>query len=339
MQLCHPAMVVALVAIRASLCPHGALAAERGCPGPTIEADAGFRRHWPDWGERIQSQLAARVDVDACARVELRLESDSVITVSVSLRDGRAASRRVVERDDVVPVLQALLLVPDLPAAPAAPSPPTPAVPGDTAFVEGTARTERDELAASTGARSLGVELSLITGARMGDGQLGVGVGALSFLEHSGWLLGFEGRADSYRALGGGPSGTALELAILAGRRLDLGSVALDLVAGPAVVMEGLPSSQPELQRVNVMSGTIAKMARPVQSPDRPVETSAASRSGPVPRLLLGARLGFSPHSVFRSFVGIDGEVGPALASSDPSSARLPGYSLGFSLGATLGTP
>jgi hypothetical protein len=65
---------------------------------------------------------------------------------------------------------------------------------------------------------------------------------------------------------------------------------------------------------------------------------ASESRSGPVPRLLLGTRLGFGPRSVLRAFVGIDGEVGPALASAGPSSARLPGYSVGLSAGVTLGT-
>jgi hypothetical protein len=63
--------------------------------------------------------------------------------------------------------------------------------------------------------------------------------------------------------------------------------------------------------------------------------------SGPVPRLLLGARLGFSPRSVFRTFVGIDGEVGPSRVADDApaNSARLPGFSLGLALGGTVGTP
>jgi hypothetical protein len=299
----------------------------------TVATDADFRGHWPGLLERIQSELSARADVDACARVDLRLDGDAVITVSVTLPDGRAASRGVTERDDVIPTLQALLLVPDpAPPAPTAASPSTPAAPPRKAFIDGTGRTEHDAPPATTTARSLGVELSLITGARMGDGQLGVGAGALSFLELNGWLMGFEGRADSYRALGGGNPETALELAILAGRRLDLGSVALDVAAGPAVAMQGFASSHAELQRVNA---TISE--RPPEMP--PSVEPANSRSSPVPRLLLGARLGFSPRSVFRTFIGIDGEVGPALASASPSSARLPGFSLGFSLGVTLGTP
>jgi hypothetical protein len=323
-------MVVALVAIGASLCSLGALAAERDCPGVTIETDAGFRGHWPDWVERIQSELSNRADVDTCARVDLRLEGEAVITVSVSLRDGRVASRSVTERDDVVPMLQALLLMPDLSDAPAAPLPPSRAAP----LIDETGRTERGEPAVTRAARPLGVELSLITGARMGDGQIGVGAGALSFLELDGWLIGFEGRADVYHAMGGDRSKTALELAILAGRRFDLGSVALDLIAGPGVAVMDF-SSRARFERVSAMSGEIRPLVRPLDPPDEP----PVPRSGPVPRLLLGARLGFSPRSVFRTFVGVDAEIDPALASFDAASARLPGYSLGFRLGATLGTP
>lgn len=338
MKLRPPAMAAALVTIQTGLSPLAARAAQRGCPGMMVEPDAAFREHWPDLIERIESELSTRTDVDACARVDLRLEGDGVMTVSVTLTDGRAASRGVREREDVIPTLQALLLVPDrAPAVPAAASPPTPAAAHRASFIDETGRTERDGPSATTAARSLGVELSLVTGARMGDGQLGIGAGAISFLELEGWLIGFEGRADSYRAIGRGDPETALELAILAGRRFDLGSMALDLSAGPALALKGFDSSEEEVRAMRELPAnatnteTIAEMRPPVQPSD--------PRSGPVPRLLLGARLGFSPRSVFRTFVGIDGEVGSRLASSDPSAARLPRYSLGFSLGATLGTP
>src|SRR4051812_39848892 len=108
----HQAMAAALVAIRIGLCPDTALASERPCPGMTIAADAGFRAQWPDVLERIQGELSARPDLDACARVELQVQSDDVITVSVTLPDGRAASRSVSKREDILPLLQALLLVP-----------------------------------------------------------------------------------------------------------------------------------------------------------------------------------------------------------------------------------
>lgn len=334
----HRASAAALVATLAGFCPHAALALERSCPGMTIEPDAGFRARFPDLLERIQNEFMARVDLDACARVELGLAGDA-ITVSVTLPDGRAASRSVNRREDVAPTLQALLLVPDRPApapaaaAAAAAAAPAmlPAPPRRAKVAERPSPPDRDAPTPSTAARSLGIELSVITGARVGDGQVGYGVGALSFLEVHGWLLGFEGRADGYRALVGGDPQTALELAILTGRRFDFDSVALDLTAGPAVAMKGLAVSHTEVMQVSESgSGT----------PPPPPPRSDPS-SGPVPRLLLGARFGFFPRSAFRTFVGIDGEVGPGRVADDagPSSARLPTYSVGLALGGTVGTP
>jgi hypothetical protein len=60
--------------------------------------------------------------------------------------------------------------------------------------------------------------------------------------------------------------------------------------------------------------------------------------------LLVGARLGFSPRSVFRTFVGVDGELGPSRTAAAPeanvsSSPRMPTFTVGLSLGATVGTP
>jgi len=333
-------MAAAVAAIQAGSCQHGALAAERGCPGLSIQADASFRSHWPDVFERVDRELSVWADVDPCARVELRVEGEGVITVSVSLPDGRAASRRLTQGDDVIPTLQALLLVPEPgPPAPAVASPATAASPHGATFInatsiDATSRTERDAPPATTRARSLGFELSLSTGARVGNGQLGLGVGALSSLELNGWLIGFQGRADSYRSMAGEGRKTALELGILAGRRFDLGSVALDLSAGPAAAMMGFDEPHSRTQSVSVSRETNETM---IATP-APVQPSN-QRSGPVPRLLVGARLGFNPRSVVGTFVGIDGEVGPALASADPSSARLPAYCVGFSLGATLGTP
>jgi len=328
----HRALAAALLATLAGFCPHAALAVERPCPGMTIEPDAGFGARFPDLLERIQSEFSARTDLDACARVELRLEGDAIITMSVTLPDGRAASRSVTRHEDVVPTLQALLLLPDRPAS-APPTPPTMpprAAPRRAPRAAKPSPPERDAPTPSTQARSLGIELSVLTGARAGDGQVGYGVGALSFLEVHGWLLGFEGRADGYRALVGGDPETALELAILTGKRFDFDSVALDLTAGPAVAIKGLASSHIEIVQVNA-NGTAPPPPPPRSDPS----------TGPVPRLLLGARFGFFPRSAFRTFVGIDGEVGPARVADDagPSSARLPAYSVGLSLGGTVGTP
>jgi hypothetical protein len=228
MKLRLTAMAAACAAIQAGSYPHGALAAERDCPGITIETDAGFRRRWPRLLDRLASEFSARTDVDACAHVELTVEGKAGVLVSVTLPDGRAASRRLTERDDVIPTLQALLLVPASSSPePASASPDSAAAQHRNALVAATSSTERDVAPATTAARSLGVELSLFTGARVGDGQLGLGVGALSLLQLDDWLIGFEGRADSYWSIGGDGRKTALELGILAGRRFGLGSMVL----------------------------------------------------------------------------------------------------------------
>jgi hypothetical protein len=282
----------------------------------TVAADAPLRAHWPNLVQRVRDELRARDGIDLCARVELRLREDAAIGVHVFLPDGRSASRRAVRREDVVPTLQALLLVPEHATA-AARAEPTDA--------------ERDAGVAVPGPspRALGIELSAITGARIGDGQASLGLGALSFLEVGGWLLGFEGRADSYQNLSGGQPEAALELAVLLGKRLHFQGVALDLTAGPAVAMKGISSTED----VRVTAGG------PAPPPQPPPPTSDPS-SGPVPRLLLGSRLGFSPRSVFRTFIGVDGELGPTHAtdSGEVNAGRLPLWTLGLALGATVGT-
>lgn len=303
---------------------------ERECAGPSIHADASFREQYPELVDRLRSELP-QARVDACAVVDLRLTGAN-IAVSVALPDGRTAARDVSRHEDVLPTLQALLLIPEPGPEPvtvtAAPAPqpvvavaPTPA-PRDTV---------RD--AGPVGAtRSYGFELSLISGVRVGDGQFGYGAGVLSFIELQRWLVGFQGRADGYRALRGRDPETALSLGLLLGRRFSLAQRTLDFTVGPAMAIRGASFSSTEVS-VQASSGA---MTRPPEPP--PSEPDI----GPTPRLLLGARLGFSPHSLFRTFIGVDGELGPtrsADASADAgASGRMPVYTVGLALGATVGT-
>jgi hypothetical protein len=330
----HPARRLTALALLAALCPAAALAAERDCPAIAIEPDAGFRERFPDLLERIRAELAARPNLDACARVELGVQDVGLIGVSVTLPDGRTALRSVTRRDDVLPTLQALLLVPDHADAPPKLSPPPPRS-QRAQHAQHAVQPERGDRDLPTPVlkpRELGFELSLISGARIGDGQFGYGAGVLSFLEVKSWLLGFQGRADGYRSLSGGDPETALELAILAGKRFDFAQAALDLSAGPGVAMKGVAFSQSESAPVLGMPAP-ASLMRPRSEPS----------SGPVARLLVGARLGFRPRSIFRGFVGIDGEWGPAREpgafGDDISSPRMPRYAVGLTLGATVGTP
>lgn len=334
--------LVSLCGLLWAITPRAALAADRACAALAIESDAALRERWPDLIPRIRDDLRARDDLDACAHVSLSLRADAAIGVTVALPDGRSASRTVQRLDDVSPTLQALLLVPE-PAQAESPEPArAESVPSGTrTLTKGSRRTRTpartpaqptaegrevlDSVSTDSGT-GLGIELSVVTGARIGDGQASFGLGALSFLDFSGWLLGFGGRADAYRPLSGGPSDAALELGVLLGKRLRFPTVTLDVVAGPGVAIKGEMSGREVLA---------------VEMPaERPAEPPPESSSGPVPRLLAGARLGFSPDSILRTFVGIEAAFGPARAEGSPSpdSPSLPNWTLGLALGATLGT-
>lgn len=319
--------------------PHATLAAERGCAFVTIEADAGFSQQYRNLLPRLQSELALRSDVDACAHVELTVLDHGLINVSVTLRDGRSASRSVESPEDVLPTVEGLLLVPE-PALVVAPTAESPSLPDS----KGPSRTPRNlrfrdtETSAPEAAlrpRSLGVELSVVVGSRIGDGQFGYGGGVLSFAEVSRWLIGFQGRVDGYRAIRGGDAETALALAVLVGRRFTLDTVALDINAGPGVALEGVTISQTEAVRTSNPPSTTARSTSAAPEPTADV----------MPRFLIGARLGFTPRSLFRTFVGIDGEFGPVRNSESEfeylamSSPRMPRYVIGISVGATVGTP
>jgi hypothetical protein len=299
-----------------------------------VEADAPFLSQSPGLVERIRAELGARPDLDPCARVALRREQEALIAVAVTLPDGRSASRHVTREEDIVPTLQALLLVPARPPAPALRPKPTPR-PAHAAQRRATAALpppalDRADATDARGPREFGIELSAITGVRVGDGQFGAGAGVLSLLELHGWLLGFEGRADGYRPLSGGDPETALELALLAGRRFDLGSVALDLTAGPGVAMNGISVASSEVTRVEASDG--------VQTPPPMLPRAPDRSAGPMPRVLLGARVGFSPRSMFRTFAGVDAEFGPA-PGADSRTGTLPRFAFGLAVGATVGTP
>ncbi|HET7540170.1 MAG TPA: hypothetical protein VFK05_09865 [Polyangiaceae bacterium] len=289
----------------------------------------------------MRDEVLSRDDIDACASITLRLGVDSTIRVEVALPDGRAASRDALRQEDVIPILQALLLVPEpVPVLPAPTRSPMTGSLGEPARARPRAAAGRTgDSAGSSGSSlpgrtgGLGVELSLVSGARFGDGQVSYGLGAQSFLDVNSWLVGFAGRADRYYQLADAQAQTALELGVVAGKRLRFGGVTVDLTAGPGFAIKGALASQTEVAVVQGASGEPPPSA-PQRSP--PPEPS----SGAVPRLLAGAHLGFSPSSVLRSFVGVDGTFGSARAEGlSPYSPGMPRWTLGLTLGATVGTP
>lgn len=333
----HATRLCVLAGILAILGPRPALAGDGRCPAVVVEADASLTARWPGLVGQLRGAFDAREDIDRCARVVLTRRG-AAVEVAVVLPDGRSAARPVTRREDVVPTLEALLLVPQPGAAPAeaqpqeaqpeppAPAPPAPQPPVDLLPPVASAPSAQDVVTVPPPPRPRGrlrIELSVVTGARIGDGQTGVGLGAFSLLELSGWLVGFEGRADRYRGLTGTPpsDGGALELAVLGGRRWRFGDTALDLTAGPAAALQGTTTFESR----SAVTGT----------------TFSESSTSTVPRLLLGARVGFGARSTLHTFVGVDGELGPARSGGldIPNASRLPLWTLGLALGATVGTP
>jgi hypothetical protein len=308
------------------------------CARVTIEADASIETRWPELPERLRDAFQAREDVDRCARIVLT-SRDPMIGVEVTLADGRSAHRSVPRGEDLIPALEALLILPQAPPTRAEPSSPaaigasapstaraTPPSPAFAAFAAPTlASVPARDAPGSTPAQPsshLRIELSILTGARIGDGQASVGLGAVSFLDLSGWLVGFAGRADRYETLGAAHTASALELSMLGGRRVRFRTMALDLVAGPAVAL----------------GGTVT-----YQAPSAPGRDGvSASATDTVPRLLVEARLAFAALSTVHTFVAVDGDVGPANSPDTsllPNAPRLPTWTAGLALGATVGTP
>lgn len=335
-----------LTGLLALLCARRAFADAAACPSMAIDADAAFSTRWPGLIGRIREAFDGRDDIDRCAGVTLTMRGVT-ITVAAVLPDGRSAVRSVSRREDVVPTLEALLLLPQPtppvgpgaegeteavepsgsgpPPASAAPTPSRTSPPATLVVAPGPHLTVRDRDASRSSAESspssLRIELSVITGARMGDGQVSVGLGAFSLLDVSGWLVGFEGRADRYKTrTPGSPATSALELAALGGRRFRFRTIALDLVAGPALIPLGTTT-----------------FTAPTKSGNQITDSTSST----APRVLLSARVNFGALTVLRTFVGVDGELGPSRLGDGvgvPDLPRLPVWTLGLALGGTVGT-
>jgi hypothetical protein len=340
-RLLYPALLSAALA---AFCARPACAQIGACSSLDLELGAAVSGRWPDLLSELRGALDARDDLDRCARIQLTL-LETAVAVQVWLPDGRSAQRTVARREDIVPTLESLLLVPPrtLPlerehweAAELEPAPPA-----NRAVEQASARAsaplpsvqsapvshdaavaDRGPLAAASHSESrLRIDLSIVSGARVGDGQSALGLGVFSFVELSGWLIGVGGRADRYRSLSEPTVDSgALELALLGGRRLRSRSLALDLLGGIAAVLQGTDSFEKQTESSDFK----------------------ASSTSTVPRLLLATRLNFNARSTLHPFVGVDGELGPTRANDGgavPYVSRLPVWTVGLALGATVGTP
>lgn len=324
-----------LAGILATLCAPVARANEDNCASRTVEVDAGVLARWPDLSSQVRQAFEGRDNVDPCAQIRLML-TGAVIVVEVGLPDGRSAARAVPRQEDVLPALEALLLLPQ--ADPRAPSEESPvdaptstrlATAAPAILAEGGVSLSGSGATLEPPATDGGhvrVDLSVASGARVGNGEVGLDLGVLSSVELGGWLLGFQGHINRYYATSNrtpqmppdGPA--ALELGVLAGRRLRFGRIALDLFAGPALALHGTAVSTAQAA---------------------PTGTTVTERTStePIPRLLASSRLTLG-RSALRSFVQIDGEVGESGATSGsmPLGPQLPTWTVGLAIGAVVGT-
>jgi hypothetical protein len=287
----------------------------------TLEADAALSAALLN---HIREAFDEREDIDQPASVKLT-QRDGAIVVEVRLRDGRSAVRSVSRQEDVIPTLEALLLVPQHG------TPPEAVAPEPVALPPPAPPTDIDRAASSPSPANqpghLRIELSVAGGARVGDGQTGVSLGAFSDVELFGWLVALDGRIDRYRS--GLLSEGALRLALLGGRRFRFGDVALDVVAGPGAALQG---TEVVAAHTSMTGSIITK-----------------SSAGAIPRLVLGSRLNISARSTLHPFLGVDAEIGPGSSSHPevPVNAadlpinghRLPSWTVGLALGATIGAP
>ena len=347
---------IALMLAAASVLPApAALAGARACSPEPVQADAAIRARWPDLAAAIGTALEGRDDVDTCARVAVRLEHSGIL-LRVNLLDGRSAARAVSRKEDVVPTLVALLMLPEEGAASLAPTAaPAPAVAATEPAASGggssTVTVETTPTAAPTGARprpsaptvanrsaatlpasakedGVRFQLALSTGGRVGGGYRGVTLGALTALQMGQWLVGLEGAAAGYQSADGGPGTSSLLLGLVGGRRFRFAApstVSIDLTAGPALAVRGFGSRA----AVRVQAGS-------VDSPMPPGEDD-----GPWARLVAGAHVSFRAQSVVRPFAGLDGEAALGTWTAAPAGAapRPPAWTVGVVIGAAVGTP
>jgi hypothetical protein len=364
--------MAALLAALGLATTDAAFADERLCTPAPVEADAHIRAQWPDLPAAIRAALDGREDLDACARVAVRLDH-ATIRLGVHLLDGRSASRAVSRKEDVVPTLMALLLLPEGPAAPGS-GPrgigiPAPAVGSAPEAVLGTAPAVDRTARAGTAGRPATVMLEATTsGPPAGGPPKGSATVTAVSLAASGPApatppharFRFELSVATGARAGDGYRGLALGVLT----SLDIDGWLLGLQGAAAQYQrtgEGLSSSSlllalmvgrrfrfddPSSPSIDLTAGPALAMRGigahyAVRMPAGSGETPPEPDDGPWARLVVGARVNFRRQSLLRPFAGIDGEF--ALASWAPAPVggepRLPAWTLGLMVGAAVGAP
>jgi hypothetical protein len=329
-----------LAGILAVVCAAPARAAELGCVGLRLEVEAEVERRFPDLADRVREAFSARDDMETCPEVKLAFARQE-IQLRVALADGRAAERTLARAEDVVPTLQALVIVPERTdaAVPERSFPDAPAPVATTRPTKARARSARttrrtparDAVVADRGVPSptvsaepsaLRIELSAAVGAHSGENsRSSLNFGVQSLLDIHRFLAGFQVRLDQYQAMAEGMGG-ALELAALGGRRFELGVVALDVLLGPSLAFQTSSST-------DVAAREGAEVTRLPPPP--------TNEGGGAVFAFLGLRGSFFPNSNLRPFMSGDAALRLDTRES-PDSDVFPTWTVGVSVGATVGT-
>ncbi len=300
--------------------------AQPACPPLEVIASRAVLARWPELAERIEATFADRSGIDTCASVSVSRDGDA-IELEVRLADGRLASRRVTDEEDVIPSLEALLLLPHTQplTAAAEPRPTSTAAPRPRARSRPARWLGVQERPIPAGPSEIdadrtGIDVALAADARLGDGRTALGLGVLALFEASGWLSGTRVRTSEYMdgsVRAPSSSFTTIELAALAGRRVRFEGLALDLVAGPAVAIEMGKRTETELA--------------PSKEPESPSSSLA--------RFVASGHLEFAPRSTFRPFAGLEAELGAVGDEAAGGAFELPVWMVGVALGLATGTP
>lgn len=332
--------LLSLVGLLGFLAVRPSSAAERACSSLAFSVDAAVRQRWPELDGELHQRFDGRNDIDGCARVGVGLgRPEAAFSVSVTLLDGRSATRVIRHREDLLATVEALVVLP--PAAERTDSAPAPSASVDRAGVEaatgavGAPRASTTELSVMTvhaspplpASRSrLDLELALALGAQIGDGQTKMGAGATTLADFAGWLAGVVAEVNSYQRRGPAEARTgAFAIGLLGGRRFEIANLTLDVTAGPAVTLRG---------------GWSVATVKGVPDTTVPAVESSSGQTL-VPRLRFGSRLTFRPRATVRPFFGIDGEVGRVGPVGPPQRGEtqgLPVWTVGLAMGVTVGT-
>lgn len=274
----------------------------------------------PRWQAAVAhacSAIAELTGVDPGARVRISPVDRDVVTVEVTLADGRFATRRVVSPDALLTTLQALVVVPPS-AAEEAPREPAPSA--------ASASTPRDEAPApapeptAPHASNVAFELGGSLGGRVAaHGYLSAAPAGFAEVRVGSWLLGALIRWDVIGSKSA-PLVDVFEMetvvvGIVTARRVALGFGSIDAGLSPRVAVETQTfeggAGEQSLSAIDVRLGAFA-------------------------------RLGFGT-AALRPILEIDADVSPSrlrrVAQLDPRLPELPSWSAGLSAGLAWTAP